>query len=516
MTGNIFPVATYADALPYLRAPYTPELVHGRIVSVPENPHAPCDIGLYVTSETVMSRLNIVCGLNWGVVFEEVVKRPNTRSQQKTVYYMQVRAHVTVFGRTFPDLGEATAEGEAMAEYIARAQAFKRAARWVEVGHCLYSADRIIMWRGGKEDNKLRIPENGDDPHKHPYLDERSERYIRKQYEHWLQNTGERIYGEPLNHLIAAQGRVEVATDPAPPADTQLQRTVDPEPQSTIYPQEVPAPGVIVNPEIAQSARDAGFSETIAHQMTQLARGEEQVGHLTHAQTQTVQGWIADLTSLKIKEETALAAIDFALKRIPDRQVAQTKFTNWIKAKAQATHTAPTASGERPTAGTAGTQTQAQDPHLDPAAQPDSHTAPNGQLVRATFPSSTSEETSKGSPGTHQGAEPLPALEELAQTIAHHGYQHSAVHRLVALSQGEGSERQIAWENLPEDRVREIARLLNCAAHLGWDNARLQQMVMRAHNSAHQNTPAGRYAAFNGYLTHVARDRAAEAARTAA
>jgi len=71
-------------------------------------------------------------------------------------------------------------------------------------------------------------------------------------------------------------------------------------------------------------------------------------------------------------------------------------------------------------------------------------------------------------------------------------------------------------ESLPDDRLREITRLLQCAAQVGWDNARLQQMVTRAHNSAHQNTPAGRYAAFGNHLTNAARDHAAEAAHMAA
>jgi len=41
-------------------------------------------------------------------------------------------------------------------------------------------------------------------------------------------------------------------------------------------------------------------------------------------------------------------------------------------------------------------------------------------------------------------------------------------------------------------------------------------MVMRAHNSANQSTPAGRYATFANRLTNAARDRLAEAARAAA
>jgi hypothetical protein len=219
-----FPVASFAEAIPYLRAPYTPNLVYGRIVSAPNNTQAPCDIALYVSSETVMSRLNIVCDLNWRVDFEKVTEHTSTNGE-KTLFYVQIRAHVIVFGRQFEDIGEATDDGYAMAEYKARAQSFKRAARWFEVGHCLYAAGKIAMWRGPGE-NKLRVPKSGENPHKRPYLDEESERYIRQQYEKWLERTGEHIYGEPLNHLKAAQERIEI-TPVSVTADSPIADTVE-------------------------------------------------------------------------------------------------------------------------------------------------------------------------------------------------------------------------------------------------------------------------------------------------
>lgn len=545
MTDNRFPAASYAEALPYLRAPYTPDLVYGIVVSAPNNNQAPCKIALGVSIEAVMSRLNIVCGLNWGVVFEEVVKRHITRSW-KTVFYEAIRglwdslrgrrrvpsggfsdrhyvricAHVTVFGRTFTDFGEATDKREVMAEYKARAQAFRRAARWVEVGHCLYTADLIEMWRG-EGDKQLRTPTTGEKPHTRPYQDERSERHIQAEYATQLARI-ERTYGEPLDHQIAAQGRTEMP-EPHPLVDTQLQRTVHSARQDTIHPLQVPARGMIVNPEVVQCARDAGFGAAVAPRMTLLARGEEQIGQLTQPQIQTVQGWIADLSSLSVKEETVLAAISFFLERSPNREAARTKFVDWIKAKAQTAQAAQVAaSAELPTAtpppGTSGDHVQAPDAPVVNATTPDAQAPPNGQPVSAIFPSSAHDSVSQDSPATAQSTDrrPLSALEELVQTIERHNYQQSVVQRLIALAQGQGPEWQIAWESLPEDRLREITRLLRCAAQVGWDNARLQQMVMRAHHSAQQNTPAGRYATFGNHLTNAARDHAAEAARMAA
>jgi hypothetical protein len=426
-----------------------------------------------------------------------------------------------VFGRTFEDLGEATEENEAMAEYKARAQSFKRAVRWVEVGHCLYAAGQIVMWRGAG-DKQLRTPTSGERAHMRPYQDERSEHHMRAWYEDWLERTGKRLYGDPVDHLEAAQSRIET-TPPQSPPDRLPQQTIDSERKGTLHPQEVHAPGIIVNPGVVQCARDAGFGEVVARQMTQLARDEEQIGQLTQPQTWTAQGWIADLSSLKIKEETVLAAIHHTLERSPDRATARAKFANWIQTKAQTTQATQVAASDQlpastPTPGTPRNPARAPDALDTPATVPDTPARPNGQPVSAIFPSNTPGKDREDSVGAPQSADsqPLPALEELVQTIARHGYQESVVHRLVALAQGQGPERQIAWESLPEDKLREIIGLLSCAVQIGWDNARLQQMVMRAHNSANQSTPAGRYATFANRLTNAARDRLAEAARAAA
>jgi hypothetical protein len=506
MTDHSLPVSSYAEALPYLRAPYTPELVHGIVVFTPDNDQAPCKIALYVSSETVMSRLNIVCGLNWGVRFEKLTQHTITTCStpkgykqrlelwlrrrfglplsngESTKHYVQVRAHVTVFGRTFEDLGEATETSEAMAEYKARAQSFKRAVRWVEVGHCLYAAAEIVMWRGAGA-KQLRTSETSA----RPYVDERSERHIRALYGAWLEHAGQRIYGDPLDHRTAAQGKIDGAgAGPQSVSGSQAKNRAAAR-QNTPHPQQVPVPGLLVNPEIVQATRDAGFSETVARQLTRLARDEEQVGTLTLPQAQTVRSWLADLASLKIQERAVLGAIDVALERSPNRETARTKLADWIRAKAETAQAAQVAASVE--LSTAASSPDTPDDHVQVPAAP-------------AVPAAQSDAQS--------------ALDELAHAIAHYGYQQCVVHSLVALSQGQSPDGQIAWETLPEQRLREITRLLRCAAELGWDDTRLQQTVTRAHNSAHQNTPAGRFAAFGLHLTNAARDRAAEAARAAA
>jgi hypothetical protein len=514
MTDTRFPVASFSEALPYLRAPYTPELVYGRVIYTPDNIDAPCEIALYVSSETVMSRLNIVCDLHWGVRFEEVAERTDT-SGEKTLYHVQIRAHVTVFGRTFEDLGEATSTGKAMAEYMARAQSFKRAARWVEVGHCLYAVGKIVMWRG-PGNKKLSIPKDDDEPHKRPYLDEDSERYIRQQYEARLPRI-ERIYGEPLDHHKAAQGRVTILAPE--PTDTQLEENQTSEPRSAVHAQAVLSVGMVVDSEVAQTARTAHFSEAVARQMTQLARGEDQVGELAEPQAQMVQGWIASLSALKVPEENVLGAIDFYFERSSGREAARAKFAAWIEAKAQTALAASAALADAqpppPVTGAGDTPPAGQQPS-PPTASEQPQAFPNGQPLTVTFLPAAPAEAPKDEPGEPSAEPPMPALQELAQAITHHEYREDVVHRLIALSQGQGSEWQIAWERLPEEKLREITRLLRCAGQLGWGNARLGQMVMRAHNSTQQNTPAGRYSTFSNHLSTSAEARVSETARIAA
>lgn len=517
MTDTRFPVASFAEAIPYLRAPYTPDLVYGRIVSAPDNTQAPCDIALYVSSETVMGRLNIVCDLNWRVDFEKVTERTSANGE-KTLFYVQIRAHVTVFGRQFEDIGEATDDGYAMAEYKARAQSFKRAARWFEVGHCLYSAGKITMWRGAGE-NKLRVPKNGENPHKRPYLDEESERYIRQQYENWLERTGEHIYGEPLNHLKAAQERIEI-----PPGvsviDDSIVETVEREPQNS-YPQHVSAPGVGVDPAIGQAAGAAGFSETLIRQLAQLARDEDQIGDLTQQQTEEVKQWISDLRRLKIDEDTIQRAIDFVLERSRGRQAARLKLTNWIATKVNATQDVPVLDAHDnppPSVQFGDDPAPLTNPDTgEPTPHPQTPPCSGDQTESAELPSSAPNEIGESDDGANTGSPHSlqPALEQLAHTTTRHGYQRLVVQRLIALSQGKGIQTETAWESLPDERIREIATLLNCAAQIGWDNVRLDQMVTRAHTSAQQSTPAGRYAAFASHLTHAARDRATETAHAA-
>jgi hypothetical protein len=513
-----FPVASFAEAIPYLRAPYTPDLVYGRIVSAPDNTQAPCDIALYVSSETVMSRLNIVCDLNWRVDFEKVTERTGT-SGEKTLFYVQIRAHVTVFGRQFEDIGEATDDGYAMAEYKARAQSFKRAARWFEVGHCLYAAGKIAMWRGPGE-NKVRVPKSGENPHKRPYLDEESERYIRQQYENWLERTGEHIYGEPLNHLKAAQERIQITPVPVTVADSSIADTAEKETQDS-YSQHVPAPGVSVDPAVGQAAGEAGFSDTLTRQLGQLARDEDQIGDLTQQQTDAVVQWISDLRSLTIDEETIQRAIDFSLERSHGRQAARLKLTNWIATKINATQDMPvlgTHDDPPPFVpfGDDRTPLTSLD-SAEPTQHPQTPSSCDDQIGSAVLSGAITDQIGEGDDKANAEAPHSlqPALEQLADMTTRHGYQRLVVQRLVALSQGKGIQAETAWESLSDERILEITRLLSCAGQIGWDNRRLDQMVTRAHTSAQQSTPAGRYAAFAGHLTHAAGDRATETAQAA-
>ena len=151
-----------------------------------------------------MDRFNLVCAREWSHSFETLAEE-KTVKDGKTSWYCMVCATITVFGISKPDIGESTAPTRAAAEMNARAQAYKRAGRWFGPGQCLYAAYEIIMFRG-KNADELRIPA-GDKGYLRPYFDRQGQgqKYVRGRYQHWLSDTGEEVYGEPLNHLKIAE-----------------------------------------------------------------------------------------------------------------------------------------------------------------------------------------------------------------------------------------------------------------------------------------------------------------------
>ncbi len=497
MAAIALPAKTYAEAIPILRAPYTASVVRSRIKAVPKD-NGPCTVVLYTTSETVMDRFNIACGEQWGVKFKTLAHRTTTKNN-KPVHYMKIRATVTVLGQVFTDLGEATDEGEAQCEFNARAQAFKRAARWAGPGQCLYQGDPIRLLRG-PGDHELRT-RSGD--HK-PYIDERSERYILAKYEAWLQRKGIAVYGQPFDHLAALGGEVIVLAtrrakhvEPPPqqatpavaeralPAADDEQQAPHAIPAAHQHRASSPSKGVAA---ILAAGRAGGYTDTVAERLIGLVREESRNG-LSDAQAECVRDWVGVLAAVKVPEGKILESIGFALENCATREGARVKFAQWVAQRVSA--------GQRE--GPQATSTPASQNGLGPQ---DTDSQPTPEAL--------------GSAHDGRDSEHEQALQELDSAIERHEYTERVAARITAFAMGSAPDERVDWSNIPPGTIRGVCELLDSAATLSWSTTRLDEEITRAHNSTQQHTSAGRFGAFAVYLINTAEARAAEAERAEA
>jgi hypothetical protein len=210
MSNVVLPASCYEEALPDLRAPYLPTQIRPLIIQAPKNSQLPCRIALYTIGETLMDRFNLCCAGNWEVVFivetHKEIPKQNDGEPVTIHHYFKIACSLTVFGNEHHDIGEGEAESETLAEFNARAQAFKRAARWHGPGQCLYvfGGEDFVMWRG-PEAGKLHIPKSGTEPHRKPFFDNASKQAVRDEYAKWLKDEGEGQFGVALNHMEIAE-----------------------------------------------------------------------------------------------------------------------------------------------------------------------------------------------------------------------------------------------------------------------------------------------------------------------
>ena len=494
MSVSQLPVQSYAAAVPLLRRPYKANQIRALVTSAPDNLNAPCRLGLFVTSETVIDRFNLICGENWDVSFQELAQTV-TGSNEKPICYYKLRCTVTVFGTVRSDLGEGSADSAAMAEFLARAQAFKRAARWHGPGMCLYVAEEIIMYRltgsDSKEPAKLRVPQKvraEDTPHRRPYLVKENETHYRGEYAKWLTEEGEALFGDALDHLELAKQlgtRLEntasaFATPPdlppsTPPAVAGRSQGHDSspavrEPARPLELEPAPADAAAGTPLVASegapitdhpappdaitSVSKAGYSEAVAQALSNLARPEGQAAKLTDSQLQTVVNWATVLARLKVPEWMLMKAATHDANAAMTQERRQARFAKWIANKA--------------------THRGSGDEEADDAA-------------------------------TAQASEEFGlAFAALRRAMSEHDYSNLPVARIAALATGGGPQTQIEWRSVPLATIGEITDLLDCAAALEWSDERLDKEAINAHNSNRQDTGAGRFSAFAYSLRDLA------------
>lgn len=493
MPVTTLPASSFAEALPYLRAPYTPSVIRFRIQSVPDHVNSPCVVVLFVNSETVMDRFNIVCGPEWTPPeFTVLVHREERGTDNKAMHYVKVRATFSVYGQVFTDTSEASDKGEAQAEFNANARAFKRAARWPGPGQSLYQPCAITMFRGAGED-KLRTWSN--DPKK-PHIDEASEKYLLRHYEKVLAQKIIPIYGEPFDHLAALNGAIP-ALDRHPEAPAVASSRASATPVAGRQLASGPASESGSQPAsprrraasnsgaaaIRDAARQAGYTDALSEPLMALVR-EDSESELTAAHADCVKEWVAVLGRQEVPEAKILEAVTFALVNCSTRHGAQVKFGQWVAAKASAAPAGPGAGAP----------------------------VRNGAFPDPAAPSpSDANDAGVADPGVELET----AMAELRDAIARHEYTERAAGRIAALAIGADPDAKIDLEKIAPATLRLVGELLDAAATLEWGTGKLDEEISRAHNNTQQGTSASRFGAFAVHLVNSAEARIDEANRVA-
>ena len=515
----LLPAQSFEEALPFLRRPYTPSQVQAKIVNAPDIKEAPCTIALYAIGETPMDRFNLVCAREWTHSFETLAEE-KTVKDGKTSWYCMVCATITVFGISKPDIGESTAPTRAAAEMNARAQAYKRAGRWFGPGQCLYAAYEIIMFRG-KNADELRFPA-GDKGYLRPYFDRQGQgqKYVRGRYQHWLTDSGEEVYGEPLNHLKIAEAiqarispRPVLLTTPSTPTLAVVEQGAPAPPTvqeprggltgsdrapATASERAVgPMPDMPASPAAINAAQSHKYTELAAKALTNLAAGQGQTEALSDAQERVVRNWLAAMARFKVTEAMVLEAVEVAAGKYDCQETRQAKLAKWLSAKAQAD---PTSTPDTAAAGSE---------EVDAASEADQA----GQQDTTGAATATGAPQSDGEP-TEAEAQELAiaqAYVRIHRAMKDHGYDDQVVTRLAALALGAGPRGRVSWDAVPAEVLVIIAELLEAAAKLGWSNDTLTKEVIKAYNKTQQGTSTGRFAAFANHLMNAA-ETASEAA----
>jgi len=523
MTPTLLPARSYEEAVPYLRRPYKPNQIRPLIIAAPDNLEAPCRIALYTIGETLMDRFNLCCGGQWNKPVFTIDTHTETETQDgsgktQTVHHYKIVCSLTVFGHEHEDFGEGTSPTAAMAEYDARAQAFKRAARWHGPGQCLYvfGGEELVMWRGDGA-GKLQIPKSGTDRHRKPFFTKASREWVRGEYQKWLSDEGESQFGAPLDHMEIAGAMLGheprhtlVAVPDLPPP----QRTPEPtagnderpprtRPAQPLAPTDgqpagedttqvvvredfnrLPMPDEPACEDTVNIAESAGFTAEVAHVLSNLAREDGQTTPLTERQQKGVLNWLVTMSELALTSDEIVKAIRFLALNGTRQEVRQAKFTRWLTAKAgEATAsdaTAP-ADGDRPVAEGEPPALEAAARHDEPAADPAAL-----QIERA--------------------------LVRIHKAMDAHGYTDRPVARLAALAIGVGSRGKLDWNKVPGATMAVLADLIEAAGTIGWTPEKLASEVQKAHDGSQRKTAAGRFSAFAGNLMTLAEDHAREAA----
>jgi hypothetical protein len=180
-----FPCGSFSEAAVHLRRPLPPAAVRFKVQTVADRA---AQVVAYVTARQVTEVLNRVVPGGWRALTmplaEALQPEPLPDEDGRPLRYAV--CHLRIHEADFFDVGEGV-EPKALFS-----DALKRAAVRAGVGSFTYAM--ASPWLGfGERDHELRVNRKG-----RPYIDERTEAWLRAGYEAYLKCTGIRAFGQPL------------------------------------------------------------------------------------------------------------------------------------------------------------------------------------------------------------------------------------------------------------------------------------------------------------------------------
>lgn len=257
---QVQPAKSLAEATSLLRRPFTVHAVQFRILEGRDGKKANC--AAYIEAATAIDRFNVVVPGMWSNTFFDVGEPA------------RLGCRLIVDGQSREDVGTTLQPGTPMGFKGLRSDAFKRAAVLFGVGISLRALPGMVLYVDAGH-VKTYGGGNGRDGQAKPkyYMTTVGEQELRQRYQTWLESTGIRAFGKPLDHGHVAGSRD--AEDPAPSTDAT------PTPVSAVAPELPPAALLVV-----QHAVEAGHA-----QLSDPATVAMMVGGMTD---ESLKAWAAE------------------------------------------------------------------------------------------------------------------------------------------------------------------------------------------------------------------------------
>jgi hypothetical protein len=215
------PVASYRDAVEYLRRPFTASAVRYKVQAQTPKGNRPTRalVVCYIDARLVIERLNLVCPHLWSDAYEPTAKA--------------MWCHLTVDGITRHDVGEPGDSPQGSKPKALVSDALKRAAVKFGVGVSLYATPQLWldMTRGEVEQRFAGKDDRGQEKFRLE-ITARGLQVCQAAYQRWLDEHAVQVFGQPLDHgdVLDAVGDYEGGGE-----------SVVPDEDTTFPPADIPA-----------------------------------------------------------------------------------------------------------------------------------------------------------------------------------------------------------------------------------------------------------------------------------